>query len=104
MTSASVDKEGFLISLDDWTPDVAQQLAAAEGIRLSKQHWLILDTLRDFYTETDISPSMRPFVKLVKTRVSADLGSSLSLMKLFGESPAKVASKIAGLPKPTNCV
>ncbi|NKB97810.1 MAG: TusE/DsrC/DsvC family sulfur relay protein [Pseudomonadales bacterium] len=104
MTKPSVDKEGFLRSLDDWSTDVAEQLADTAGISLAEEHWLVLDTLRLFYAETDISPAMRPFVKLVRTQVSEDLGSSIALMKLFGESPAKTASKIAGLPKPTNCI
>jgi len=104
MSELRLDKEGFLRSLDDWSPDAAEQLAYAEGVSLTEPHWSVLNTLRDYYAETEVSPSMRPFVKLVRTRVSAELGSSLSLMALFGESPAKTAAKIAGLPKPTNCI
>jgi tRNA 2-thiouridine synthesizing protein E len=47
---------------------------------------------------------MRPLVKLVKEQLGEDCGSSVYLMGLFGGSPAKTAAKIAGLPRPTNCL
>jgi len=47
---------------------------------------------------------MRPLVKLVKEKLGEDCGSSVYLMGLFGGSPAKTAAKIAGLPRPTNCL
>ncbi|HEY6610019.1 MAG TPA: TusE/DsrC/DsvC family sulfur relay protein, partial [Pseudomonas sp.] len=31
-------------------------------------------------------------------------GNSLHLNKLFHGTPAKLAAKLAGLPKPTNCI
>jgi tRNA 2-thiouridine synthesizing protein E len=83
---------------------VAHRLAATEGLVLSDSHWQIIDLLRDFFERTETSPSMRPLVKLVKEQVGEDCGSSAYLMGLFGGSPAKTAAKIAGLPRPTNCL
>ena len=71
---------------------------------LSDSHWQIIDLLRDFFERTETSPSMRPLVKLVKEQLAEDCGSSVYLMGLFGGSPAKTAAKIAGLPRPTNCL
>jgi tRNA 2-thiouridine synthesizing protein E len=104
MKQFATDKEGFLQELTDWNPETAADLADYEGINLDEEHWLVITALRHFYQKTEISPAMRPFVKLVKTQVSAELGSSIALMNLFGPSPAKTAAKIAGLPKPTNCI
>ena len=98
------DKEGFLCDLKDWDRSVAEEIASAEQINLTDTHWIVISTLREYYQQTEISPAMRPFVKLIKTEVSAELGTSIGLMKLFGPSPAKLAAKIAGLPKPTNCL
>jgi tRNA 2-thiouridine synthesizing protein E len=47
---------------------------------------------------------MRILVKTVGEKLGPDKGQSLYLLKLFPGSPAKVAAKIAGLPKPTNCL
>ncbi|WP_444945145.1 TusE/DsrC/DsvC family sulfur relay protein [Microbulbifer sp. VTAC004] len=99
-----LDKEGYLRDLKDWSPDVAEQLAAAEGIKLTDAHWEVIELLQDFYRQFDLSPAMRPLVKFIGQHLGADKGRSIYLMQLFPPSPAKVASKIAGLPKPTNCL
>ena len=83
---------------------MAQQLAAAEGIELTEQHWEILELLRAYYEEFDASPAMRPLVKYCALKLGADKGKSIYLMSLFPGSPAKIGSKIAGLPKPENCL
>lgn len=99
-----LDKEGYLIDLNDWTAAVAEQLANAENVSLSPAHWQIIDLLRAFYAQTDTAPAMRALVKLVGENLGTEQGSSVYLMGLFGGSPAKVAAKIAGLPRPTNCL
>ena len=98
------DKEGFLLDLNEWNRDVAHRLAATEGLVLADSHWQIIDLLRDFFERTETSPAMRPLVKLVKEQLGEGCGSSVYLMGLFGGSPAKTAAKIAGLPRPTNCL
>lgn len=102
--NVELDKNGFLVNLDDWNPDVAESLAAAEGIQLSKAHWEVITLLREFYNEFELSPAMRILVKLCREKLGEEQGNSIYLMTLFPESPAKIASKIAGLPKPTNCL
>ncbi|WP_308367205.1 MULTISPECIES: TusE/DsrC/DsvC family sulfur relay protein [unclassified Microbulbifer] len=99
-----LDKEGFLRNLNDWSPAVAEQLARAEGIELTEAHWQVIRLLQEFYREFELSPAMRPLVKYAGQHLGADKGRSIYLMQLFPPSPAKVASKIAGLPKPTNCL
>lgn len=98
------DPQGFLINLKDWNPDIADVIAREEGITLSPAHWEIINLLRAFYAEYELSPAMRILVKQVKTQLGDEKGNSIYLMQLFPGSPAKIASKIAGLPKPTNCL
>lgn len=99
-----VDKNGFLCNLEDWTPLVAQQLAHAEGIELTDAHWQVIDLLRQYYEEYDSSPAMRALVKYIRIRLDPEQGKSSYLLSLFPGSPAKIGSKIAGLPKPDNCL
>ena len=99
----NLDQDGYLANLNDWTPEVAETLATQNGIRLSKEHWEILHALRDFYRIFEIVPNQRPFVKHIANTLGKEKGNSMYLMKLFPESPAKVAARIAGLPRPTNC-
>ena len=104
LPSNAFDGEGFLRRLEDWTPAVARQIAAAEDLELSDAHWEIIYLLRDFYRDFDSSPSMRPLVKYCALKLGPDKGRSIYLMSLFPGSPAKLGSKIAGLPKPDNCL
>jgi tRNA 2-thiouridine synthesizing protein E len=102
--SISVDQEGFLSELADWTPEVARQIATGEGLDLTEAHWEIVHLLRTYYGEFDSSPAMRALVKYCALQLGKDKGKSIYLMSLFPGSPAKIGSKIAGLPKPDNCL
>ena len=104
LPESAFDKEGFLRRVSDWSPAVAEQIAYAEGLDLSPAHWEILELLREYYREFDASPAMRPLVKYCGLKLGADKGRSIYLMSLFPGSPAKLGSKIAGLPKPDNCL
>ena len=100
----ALDNDGYLKELSSWEPKVAVALAAAEALDLTEAHWDVLNVLRDFHRETGVSPSMRPLVKLVRESLGEDKGTSMYLLGLFPGNPAKVAAKIAGLPRPTNCI
>lgn len=101
---SNVDDQGFLLDLSVWTETLAEEIALSEDIHLTSAHWEIIFLLREFYQEFGISPAMRIFVKQTKIKLGADKGNSHYLLGLFPGSPAKIASKIAGLPKPTNCL
>ena len=98
------DKEGYLRHLDDWNEDVAEALAREEGIALGEAHWELIRMIRGFYATHEVSPVMRVLVKRAREELGEDKGTSLYLLKLFPGSPAKVLAKIAGLPRPTNCL
>lgn len=100
----ALDKDGYLVNLDDWTPDIALGLAQAEDILLTKEHWEIIHLLQNFYREYQISPAMRALVKYTEKILGSKKGKSIYLLSLFPPSPARIASKIAGLPRPTNCL
>ena len=104
LAKAAFDKLGFLRNLNDWSPDVAAQIADSEGISLSEQHWELIAVIRAYYQEYDSSPAMRPLVKYTTKKLGPEKGKSVYLLSLFPQSPAKVCSKIAGLPKPDNCL
>lgn len=106
MTNNTVvlDEEGYLLNLQDWTPELANQLAQDVDVELTDAHWEIIHLLRDFYKEFEVSPAMRPLVKAVSKKLGAEKGRSIYLMTLFPGSPPKLAAKIAGLPKPANCL
>lgn len=99
-----LDDEGYLVNLQDWSPSVANALAERESITLTESHWQIIELLRAFYQQYALSPSNRPLVKYLNQQLPAQQINSLTLNLLFNGSPAKLAAKLAGLPKPTNCL
>ncbi len=99
------NNEGFLEIAERWDPKVAEVIAGEDGINLSDNHWEIIRFLRDFYKQHEMSPpSNRLFVKAVKEAFGEEKGNSIYLMQLFPGTPAKTACRIAGLPRPTNCL
>ena len=99
-----LDPEGYLLELTDWSPAVAEALASREGMTLTDAHREILDLLRRFHAEFQLSPATRPLIRYVAQQLGKEKGNSLYLNPLFNGTPAKLAAKLAGLPKPTNCI
>jgi tRNA 2-thiouridine synthesizing protein E len=102
--TVELDKEGFLVNLAEWSEALANVIAQKDGINLTEAHWEIIYLTRDFYQTFQISPSMRALVKRTGQILGEEKGKSIYLLQLFPTSPAKFASKIAGLPKPANCL
>jgi tRNA 2-thiouridine synthesizing protein E len=101
--TADVDKDGFLKNLSCWNEAVAYGIAQTDNIELTASHFEIIYLLRTFYQDHQVAPANRPFVKMVQLALGKDKGNSIYLMTLFPQSPAKLAAKISGLPKPPNC-
>lgn len=96
--------DNYLEKLPPWSRDLACELGIQESIHVSKEHFEILITARNFYGSFGFSPSMRPLCKVVSDNLGVNKGRSLYLNKLFPGSPAKLIAKLAGLPKPKNCI
>ena len=99
-----LDKDGYLVDLNEWSPEVAEALATAEALELTPDHWQVLELLRQFYAEFQLSPATRPLIKYTALKLGPQKGNSLHLNTLFNGTPAKLAAKLAGLPRPTNCL
>jgi TusE/DsrC/DsvC family sulfur relay protein len=94
----SVNDDGFFEQPDEWTKDMALEIAVQEGIDpLTPQHWQVIDFMRKEYFEKGTGPSVRALGKTSGVSVK-------ELYQLFPNGPAKIAAKIAGIPKPRSCV
>lgn len=99
-----LDPEGYLVNQSEWNESVAKLMADEEGLVLTADHWEVIDVVRAFYQRYEMAPAMRPLVKATKNALGEEKGRSIYLMKLFPGSPAKRIARLAGLPKPTNCL
>lgn len=98
------DSEGYLKKHQDWNILIAEIIAHKENISLTSEHWKIINFIRTFYLKFNITPSMRMLTKSIKLKIGKSMSSSVYLFKLFPQGPAKQASKIAGIPKPVQCL
>ena len=99
-----LDPEGYLVDQSKWNDAVANLMAEEEGLPLTPAHWEIIKVVRAFYQRYEMAPAMRPLVKATKNALGEEKGRSIYLMQLFPGSPAKRIARLAGLPKPTNCL
>ena len=56
--SIATSINGFLLDLSDWSREVSEAMAVADGIELTDDHWLLIDFLHRFFTEFGIAPEM----------------------------------------------
>lgn len=98
------NSEGYLINYLDWNQEIAILLANEEKIKLTCDHWEIINALRDFYIKYQTTPSMRALIKIIAGKLGAEKSNSIYIHKLFPGETTKKANKIAGLPKPVRCI
>ena len=97
-TTVDVNDEGFLTEPTQWNEDVGRAIAAEEGIdELTDRHWVVINFMRDQYFEKGTGPTVRILGKTSGVSVK-------ELYQLFPKGPAKVAAKVAGIPKPRGCI
>ena len=94
----TVDDEGFFTDPSQWTEQMAPEIARAAGVgELSEQHWRIVKFMRAQYEQTGAGPSVRALAKMSGVSIK-------ELYELFPKGPAKLAARIAGIPKPRGCI
>jgi TusE/DsrC/DsvC family sulfur relay protein len=94
----SVNDEGFLVDPNQWTEAMATELARTEGIEpLTERHWKVIRFMRSEFIEKGTGPTVRALGKTSGVSIK-------ELYELFPKGPAKIAAKIAGIPKPRGCI
>ena len=71
---------------------------AKQGIDpLTPKHWQVINFMRKEYFEKGTGPTVRALGKTSGVSIK-------ELYQLFPKGPAKLAAKIAGIPKPRGCI
>lgn len=93
-----LDDEGFLTDATQWNEKIAVEIARQNGIDpLTDRHWQVIQFMRSEFTAKGSGPTVRVLGRSsgVETK---------ELYELFPKGPAKLAAKIAGIPKPRGCI
>lgn len=92
----SINDEGYLTDVSQWTPEIGDALAQEEGIAMTDEHWKVIDYLQWSFQKQE-ALSIRSIGKRGPVSIK-------EFYALFPDGPLKKSSKIAGIPKPASCV
>jgi dissimilatory sulfite reductase related protein len=98
VTNVELTDDGFFVDPSVWTEEMVPELAAREGIAtLTDGHWQVVRFMRSEYLTKGTGPSVRALGKTSGVSVK-------DLYALFPKGPAKIAARVAGIPKPKGCI
>ncbi len=98
LATVARNPEGFLDNVGDWDRALATEIAAEAGLAtLTDRHWMVIDYMRKVFLEKGDGPTLRTLGKESGVNIK-------ELYELFPKGPAKLAAKIAGIPKPHGCI
>ncbi|NNF26269.1 MAG: TusE/DsrC/DsvC family sulfur relay protein [Gemmatimonadetes bacterium] len=96
--TVDLDSEGFMTDAGQWTRELAEEIARANGIDpLTPRHWEVIEFCRQDNEDRGTPPTVR--------RITKGTGiSTKEVYQLFPKGPGILASKISGLSKPKGCI
>jgi dissimilatory sulfite reductase related protein len=98
LSDLNLNEEGFFIHPEDWNEAMVPALAAREGITdVTDRHWQVIRFMRSEYFAKGTGPTVRVLGKTSGVPIK-------ELYQLFPKGPAKVAARVAGIPKPRGCI
>lgn len=92
----NVNEEGYLTDFNEWSEEVAKNLAAEHNITMTDRHWEVVKFIQEQY-KNDKPLSIRG----IKKSGVLDIKEFYSL---FPGGPLKLSTLIAGIPKPKSCI
>lgn len=99
-----LDQDGHLVDYAIWNESVAQELARKLDLELTPWHFQILQAVRQFYHQFGHSPATRPLIKFLMKTVSSDINNAVLQEQFKTGLVARHLSRLAGIPKPPNCL
>ncbi len=97
-TEVEFNDEGFFAHPEQLTEAMVPELARREGIDpVTEAHWQVIRFMRSEYLSKGTGPTVRVLGKTSGVSIK-------QLYQLFPKGPAKIAARIAGIPKPRGCI
>ena len=95
----ATNKDGYLDNTDDWSEDLAREMAKSDNIELGDKHWDLINYLRDQYINNGQNqPNTRAIVKAMSEAWGEKIGQR-DVYDLFPGDPSKQGGRISGLPE-----
>ncbi|HDP74433.1 MAG TPA: TusE/DsrC/DsvC family sulfur relay protein [Bacteroidales bacterium] len=94
--AVSVTDDGYLTDPNQWTKEIAIEIAKEEGIELTDKHFAVIEFIRE--------KTLKGEVLTIRTIGKSGMVDTKGFYELFPGAPLKKASRIAGIAKPSSCV
>ena len=91
-----LNDEGYLTNFEQWNVEVGKLIAKKHNIELTETHWDILSWIQEqFKAKKELT---------LKGIIETGITTIEEVEDLFTDEPLKISTKIAGIPKPKNCL
>ena len=96
------DPDGFLVNPSDWNIDLAHQLASEwDSLKLTDEHFKVIDFMRSFFDEHQIIPDVRDVTKFMAEEMGIPKKEAKKvLFKLFPHGYMQQGCQVAGMRRP----
>ncbi|MCD4793853.1 MAG: TusE/DsrC/DsvC family sulfur relay protein [Bacteroidales bacterium] len=91
-----LDDNGYFTDSDQWSKEIAAELAVENGEELTDKHYEVLEFIRN-----KVSEGSNLTIRSIGKSGIADIKE---FYKMFPGAPLKKATKYAGVSKPSSCV
>lgn len=99
-TNVECTPDNRLVHLEDWNEQVAEKLAEREGITLTKDHWNIINLMREYYDEYRLCPNENVIKEYILEHLSDEQALDTFIYNLFPSGLVHQASRLSGIPLP----
>jgi TusE/DsrC/DsvC family sulfur relay protein len=94
--NVDVNEEGYFTNPDQWTREIAVEVAKEEGLELTEKHFEVLNFIREKNAKGE--------TLTIRSVGNSGVTDIKGFYSLFPGAPMKKAAKIAGIPKPASCI
>jgi len=96
-----LDGEGYLLDLDEWTEKFVHVRADEEGLKLTDEHWEVINYIRNYHEKNNVQAPVRDMIKHFKKTWGKEKANTRYLHQIFPlGGPQKQGNRLAGVRKP----
>ncbi|HOP03109.1 MAG TPA: TusE/DsrC/DsvC family sulfur relay protein [Tenuifilaceae bacterium] len=94
--TVSVTDDGYMSDPNQWSKEIAVEIANEEGLSLTDKHFEVIEFIRE--------KTVKGEALTIRSIGKSGIIDTKGFYELFPGAPLKKATRIAGIAKPSSCV